>query len=297
MKPNVLVQLDADTQPSVFDAIVGVDAGVAQLLRHGGVKPADVRGLVHGALFTRGADSLKHSALFIGGSDVEAGEALLDASRKAFFGPFRVSVMFDANGCNTTAAAAVLALLQSLKQSRKAIEGVRIAVLGATGAVGQRIARLLLGLAEKFEVRVGSRRLDRAQAVAALLKDATGRDAVPMAAGTDHEVAKALEGAQAVVAAGAAGVTLLRKPLWGPARVLIDLNAVPPVGIEGVEPADRGNERDGALCWGALGVGATKMKIHKRALQSLFESNDRVIDAEECLEIGRGLRDEEKTPR
>jgi hypothetical protein len=94
-----------------------------------------------------------------------------------------------------------------------------------------------------------------------------------------------------VVAAGAAGVTLLPQSvrIATGVRVLIDLNAVPPLGIEGVEATDRGVERDGALCWGALGVGGPKMKIHRRAIQALFESNTAVLDAEECLAIGRSL--------
>ena len=29
------------------------------------------------------------------------------------------------------------------------------------------------------------------------------------------------------------------------------------------------------------------MKIHKRAIKALFESNDRILDAEEILELGR----------
>jgi hypothetical protein len=72
--------------------------------------------------------------------------------------------------------------------------------------------------------------------------------------------------------------------------VLIDLNAVPPAGIVGVDPADKGKERDGVLCWGALGVGGTKMKIHKKAIQELFTSNEKILDAEECLAIGRSLQ-------
>ena len=58
-------------------------------------------------MFTRGGKMLKNSAVFIGGSDVQAGEQLLAATQKAFFGAVRVSVMLDSNGANTTAAAAV----------------------------------------------------------------------------------------------------------------------------------------------------------------------------------------------
>ena len=73
-------------------------------------------------------------------------------------------------------------------------------------------------------------------------------------------------------------------------KVAIDLNAVPPLGIEGLSATDRGTDRDGARAWGAIGIGGTKMKIHKKAVQELFTANDRVLDAEEVLELGRTLK-------
>ena len=125
MKPKILIQLDTDPQPSVFDAVVAVDAGVEHLFRHGGVTPENVRDLVYGALFTRGPADLSATAIFIGGSNVAAGEAVLEAVKKTFFGPFQVSVLFDANGANTTAAAAVLAALQSHGGSLEGVTGRR----------------------------------------------------------------------------------------------------------------------------------------------------------------------------
>jgi hypothetical protein len=72
-------------------------------------------------------------------------------------------------------------------------------------------------------------------------------------------------------------------------RVAIDLNAVPPVGIEGVEPTDKGIDREGVICYGAIGVGGTKMKIHKAAIAKLFTANNLVLDAEEIYAIAREL--------
>ncbi|MHC5539311.1 methylene-tetrahydromethanopterin dehydrogenase N-terminal domain-containing protein, partial [Singulisphaera rosea] len=69
-KPTILIQLDTDPQPSVFDAVVAADAGVDHLFRHAGIRPEAVRDLVYGALFTRGADDLHRTAIFVGGSDV-----------------------------------------------------------------------------------------------------------------------------------------------------------------------------------------------------------------------------------
>ncbi len=286
-KPTILVQLDVDPQPSVFDGVVAVDAGVAHLFRHAGVAPGAVRDLVHGALFTRGPADLRATAVFVGGSDVAAAEAVLEAVKATFFGPFRVSVLFDPNGSNTTAAAAVLAILDGLGGS---VEGVRAAVLGGTGPVGGRVARLLAGLGA--DVALGSRDLGRAQAAATKIQQRVGKPLDSFATADPAALAKGLEGASVIVAAGAAGVTLLprstRAGLSG-VKVLIDLNAVPPLGIEGVEATDKRADRDGALAWGALGVGGTKMKIHKAALRALFETNDRVIDAEEALALGRSL--------
>jgi hypothetical protein len=286
-KPTILIQLDVDPQPSVFDGVVAVDSGVAHLFRHGGVTPAAVRDLVHGALFTRGPADLRSTAIFVGGSDVAKAEAVLNAVKSTFFGPFRVSVLFDANGSNTTAAAAVLAVLDGLGGN---IEGQRVAVLGGTGPVGGRVGRLLAGLGAN--VALGSRDPGRAQAAASRIQEKTGKPVAAFATADVDSLARGVEGASVIVAAGAAGVTLLprsvRSTLVG-VKVLIDLNAVPPMGIEGVEAGDKRADRDGSLAWGALGVGGTKMKIHKAALKKLFASNDRVIDAEEALAIGQSL--------
>ena len=72
--------------------------------------------------------------------------------------------------------------------------------------------------------------------------------------------------------------------------VAVDLNAVPPLGIGGLEVTDKAVPRDGVLSYGAIGVGGTKMQIHKAAIAQLFDRNDQVLDAEEVYEIGRDLQ-------
>lgn len=287
-KPTILLQLDTDPQPSVFDGVVAVDAGVDHLFRHGGVTPETVRELVHGCLFTRGPSDLHRTAIFIGGSDVSAGERLLEAVKATFFAHFQVSVLFDANGANTTAAAAALAAVEGMGGS---LQGVEAAVLAATGPVGQRVARLLGRLGAN--VSVGSRKLDRARTVAGSLEAVTGGRFTPFSSEEPDRLAAGLARASVVVAAGAAEALLLplsvRQDLKA-LKVVIDLNAVPPVGVEGVKSADKGAERDGVKSWGAIGVGGSKMKIHRKTLQDLFTSNDKVLDAEEILAIGQSLR-------
>jgi hypothetical protein len=287
-KRTILIQLDSDPQPSAFDRVVATDAGADVLFSYGSVKPEQVRDLIHGAIFTRGPADLKRTALFIGGSDVAAGEALLAEALRHMLPQYglRVSVLLDANGANTTAAAAVRAAARHLDLAQ-----ARALVLGGTGPVGQRVARLLAR--QGAEVRVASRQLARAAGVAdAIRARVPGARLEPAAVTGLDELQSALSGRTLVVAAGAAGVVLLPKEARSACpglKVAIDLNAVPPLGIEGVGAGDKGVERDGAVCYGALGVGGTKMKIHRAAVARLFESNDQVLDAEEVYALAEGL--------
>ena len=92
--------------------------------------------------------------------------------------------------------------------------------------------------------------------------------------------------------AGPAGVLLVPRAAWQKREGLIaacDLNAVPPLGIDGVEVNDDGKDRDGVTTFGAIGVGGFKMKIHKACIARLFERNDGVLDAETIAELAAGL--------
>src|SRR5262249_41582537 len=91
-KRKILIQLDSDPHPSVFDRVVAIDAGADEVFSYGSVKPEQVRELVHGAIFTRGPDDLKRTVIFIGGSDVTAGEKLLVEARKHMIPAARLSV-------------------------------------------------------------------------------------------------------------------------------------------------------------------------------------------------------------
>ncbi|MBI4390999.1 MAG: methylenetetrahydrofolate dehydrogenase [candidate division NC10 bacterium] len=282
---KVLLQLDSDRQPSAFDRIVALDAGVDEVLSYGGLVPADVASLVHGVIFTRGPQELHHTALWAGGGDVAAGEALLEAAQKAFFGPFRVSLMMDSNGCNTTAAAAVARLAGVVD-----LKGARAVILAGTGPVGLRAA-VLLGR-EGASVTLSSRSMERAQAACERLRSRFGVEVTPAEARDDRGVARAVEGAQVCLAAGAAGTTLLRRAVWAThptLKAMADVNAVPPLGIEGIEATDKGTERDGRKVFGALGVGGLKMKVHKACVVRLFERNDQVLDIDVIYAVARSL--------
>jgi hypothetical protein len=95
-----------------------------------------------------------------------------------------------------------------------------------------------------------------------------------------------------IISAGAAGVEFLseemRKSIDSLA-VAIDLNAVPPAGLAGIGVTDKGATKEGVVCYGAIGVGGAKMKIHKAALKMLFESNDQALDTTAIFRIGEEL--------
>jgi hypothetical protein len=285
-KRRILIQLDNDPAPSVFDRVVAIDAGVEELFAYGGIEPDHVESYVHGAIFTRGLADLQHTAFFVGGRNVVRAEEILSAVERAFVGPFRTSVMLDPNGANTTAAAAVLTASQHLDLAH-----IKALVLGGTGPVGHRVALLLAR--QKAAVWIASRSRGRAQDVCnAIQAKIPAAHVYPAAESLAESIAHHPEQFHLVISAAAPGVrTVSRDHLVGntSVRVLMDLNAVPPLGVEGIQVTDAGREENGILHFGAIGVGGPKMKIHKASIAKLFTANDQSLDAEQIFDIGQRL--------
>ena len=285
---KILIQLDTDEHPSTFDAIVAHDADVDVLLRYGGIEPDVVKGLVQSAFFTRGPKDLANMAVWVGGSSVGAGEKVLAAVQEAFFGPFQVSAMLDSNGCNTTAATTVARLAGEID-----LKDRRVVIVGA-GAVGLRAAALLND--EGCEVTVSgipaSRFGDKPYRRARGLDVAEERDMKTVEPEDDEALAKVLDGASLVLAAGPAGVELLPESVWrklDSIEVLADFNAAEPLGIEGTGAEDELEDYDGKRVLGALAIGGPKMKVHKACVRRLFESNDAILDVDGVFEIAKEL--------
>ena len=99
---------------------------------------------------------------------------------------------------------------------------------------------------------------------------------------------KVIKSVDLIVSAGGPGVEMLTEAQLSQAistTVCIDLNAVPPAGITSIQATDT-ERRDGTkILYGALGIGEIKMKLHKAAIQQLFQTNDQWLDAEELLTI------------
>jgi methylenetetrahydrofolate/methylenetetrahydromethanopterin dehydrogenase (NADP+) len=282
---KLLYQFDTDPHPSVFDNVVGYDGGADHITAYGGVNAANVGGLVEGAIFTRSPKDKKNTAIFVGGSNMPQGESMLAAIRGKFFGKFRVSVMFDCNGSNTTSAAAVAWLAHG-----RALAGKRAVVLAGSGPVGQRAAALLAR--EGAEVAITGRKHAVVQAACEAVKARFGVQVEAIEAPGNEDRAAALKGAQIVLAAGASGITLLEAKQWqeNPSLELIaDANAAPPPGIVGVGSSDRGTSSHGKILFGALGFGALKLAVHRACIARLFEQNELLLDAEEIYGVAKEM--------
>ena len=282
---KLLYQFDTDPHPAVFDNVVAYDGGADHVTAYGGVTPANVGGLVDGAIFTRAPKDKKLTAIFVGGSNMGQGEALFKAVRKKFFAGFRVSVMLDSNGSNTTAAAGVAWLAHG-----RSLAGKRAVVLAGTGPVGERAAGMLAK--EGARVAITGRSLARVQEVASRVSERAKVEIEAIEAPDNAARARAIEGAQVVFATGAAGVKLLDESAWkdhAQLELLSDANATPELGIEGVDMMDKGKERHGKLVWGALGFGALKIALHRACVAKMFEQNDLVLDGEEIYAIAKTM--------
>ena len=283
---KLLLQLDSSRLPSVFDRIVAYDSGADEVMSYGGITEADVRDLIYGCIFTRGPKDLKHTAVFIGGSDMAVGEVLLAAAKRAFFGSFTVSLMLDSNGSNTTAVAAVAKMLQAAGDVR----GKRVLIVAGTGPVGIRAAGLFARAGA--EVIITSRKAEAGERARDLVAKRFGGTVRAVTMPDAAEAVRACKDAELVLNAGPAGVMLVPKQAWANRprlKVIADVNAVPPLGVEGVEPMDDGVTKDGVRCFGALAIGNLKMKVHKACVARLFERNDLVLDAETIADVAREL--------
>jgi len=282
---KVLLQLDSSRLASVFDQIVAYDAGADVIMSYAGVTEGDVRDLIHGCIFTRPPKDLKNTAVWIGGNNMSAGEQLLAMAQDSVFGPFKVSMMLDSNGSNTTAVAAVM----KLQHAVGSFAGRSALITAGSGPVGTRAAGLMAKAGA--DVTITTRRTTGGT-VATQIQQRFGGTVHELTMADASGAAKALDGAEVLLNAGAASVCMVPKDAWharSSLKAAADINAVPPLGIEGIDVMDNGADRDGVVAFGALGVGNLKMKIHKACIARLFEKNDQVLDVESISDIALEL--------
>jgi methylenetetrahydrofolate/methylenetetrahydromethanopterin dehydrogenase (NADP+) len=283
---KLLLQLDTSRLPSVFDQVVAYDAAADEIMSYGGVTEGDVRDLIHGCIFTRGPKDLHNTAVWIGGNNMSAGEQILAMAQDALFPPFSVSMMLDSNGSNTTAVAAVVKIEETLGD----LHGKKALILAGTGPVGQRAAGLLSK--DGARVTITSRKPEQGEKARQFIGARFNVEVEAVALSDPSKLPELLEGVDILLNSGPAGVQMVPKSAWTAVKTLkvaVDLNAVPPLGIEGVEVNDAGVQRNGVTVFGAFGIGNFKTKLHKECVARLFTRNDLVLDAETIADVAREM--------
>ena len=259
---KLLFLFDTDAYASVFDTVVAYDGGADRVTGYANVTPENVGALVDGTIYTRGGKDKQSTAIFVGGGDMPKGEAVLAAVKKRFFGPFRVSVMLDSNGSNTTAAAGVALLAKAKK-----LKGKKAVVLAGTGPVGMRAAAFLTQ--ESADVTITSRTKDKGEQAAKAIEQRFNVKVKAVEGVDDKTRAEAVKDANIVFAAGAIGFQLLPLSAWKDnpnIQLIADVNAQPP-----------------------LGIGGLKLKLHRACIGKLFESSEGVFDAEEIYALAKEM--------
>lgn len=252
---NILHMVTPLKHMSPFDVNMALDAGYDAVLPYTAVTVEEITGLVQDAIFSRPPKIGARTALFIGGKNATVALDMLEKAKKALVPPFGISFFADPSGSFTTAAAMVACVEKVLNDKRnRGLRGLKIAVFGATGVVGF-TAGVIAALEDADVTLVGYDGIKRVADAAVEIKARFGVGVHAADGSDDARKADILKNAEAVLAAGRAGVQILTKDQIAAARNLLvaaDINAVPPAGIEGLE----GNANGGELPGGALGIGA-----------------------------------------
>lgn len=278
---------------SPFDVNMAVDAGFDVVAPYTDVDLREVQGLVQDAIFSRPPKEGRRTAVLIGGRDPILAIDMLEAAKKAMVPPhFEISVMADPSGAFTTAAAMVAVAERYLKRFGRSLEGTVVAVFGATGPVGS-VAGLMAARAGARAILVGYDGLQRVTLRADQFGERFGVALEPADGSDDAKKLAILKRAEVVLAAGRAGTRIIPKEQLAAATqllVAIDVNAVPPPGIEGVDAFDDGKPIEGlaAVGVGALAVGNVKFKTEQALLTSMRDAEPRRrIGIDEALNEAR----------
>jgi methylene-tetrahydromethanopterin dehydrogenase len=284
----LLYLISSDPFVSPFDINMAYDAGFDAVTPYAGVTVSAVTALVQDVMFSRGPKGARRSSIFFAGSDLGASEQMLTAARDALFDPFRIGLMIDPRGGYTTAAA-LLAKVGALAGSA-GIGDLRdrtVLVAAGTGGVGR--AAAAMAARDGARVLLTSRKEESAANAAREVAALFQADVEPRMSRSEEMLAELAATADVVLATGTAGVQLLSRrtvqSLRGP-KILADVNAVPPVGIEGLKPQDDGVEQaPGILGLGALAIGGLKFQIESSLLKDLIRSDKSpVIDSRAARE-------------
>ena len=291
---NILHMVTPLKHMSPFDVNMALDAGYDAVLPYTGVTVDEITGLVQDAIFSRPPKTGARTALFIGGKSATVALDMLAKARKALVPPFAISFFADPSGSFTTAAAMVACAEKVLREKKKRdLRGLKIAVFGATGVVG--FSAAVIAALEGADVTlVGYDGIKRVSDAATEIKARFGATVHAADGSDDGKKTTILSDAQAIFAAGRAGVQILTSAQVAGAKNLLiaaDINAVPPSGIEGL----KGNANGEALVGDALGIGAyaiggIKYKTEFGLFQKMIEAAKPVaFDFRDAFALAREL--------
>ena len=243
--PSLLFFLDTDYRASPFDICMAYDAGFNAVIPYENVSPEDAKKIVQDALFSRGPKGAKLTCFFIGGKNKDKAEEVLETVKNAMFSPFVSPIIIDPGGAYTTAAAMIAKVENALSEHKLGSLSDKTCAIFGTGAVGRTAAVLLARLG--CDVTIISTNPNRSDGVeyienvAGSLLKKHGVTVQGVYAPRREEKIQVLKKADIIFCAAAPGVQIIKMDMLEELKlmkVMVDINAVPPLGIEGMKPND-----------------------------------------------------------
>jgi len=295
MAKNILHMMTPLAHMSPFDINMAIDAGYDAAVPYTNVSLDEITGLIQDAMFSRSPRDAARTGVFIGGKDALVALDMLDAAGKALLKPFEISIFADPAGSFTTAAAMIAVVEKTLREKKgRELRGASVLIFGATGVVGTAsgVIAALEGASVSFVGRDGT---ERARTHAAEINRRFGVDIAVADGSTAEKRAAILAAAEVVLCAAKAGVKLLDVAQIASASKLLvtaDVNAVPPLGIEGLDLHANGAPIGGrgALGIGALAIGNVKYRTESGLFKQMTESKTPLrLDFRQAFALARTL--------
>jgi methylene-tetrahydromethanopterin dehydrogenase len=302
--PSLLFYLDTDPKASPFDICMAYDAGYNAVVPYENVTAEDSKTIALDALLSRGPKGAKNTVFMIGGKNAEKAEEIFEAIKNAMFPPFKGNIIIDPAGAYTTAAAMVAKAENALLANKLGdLKDKTCAIMG-TGAVGQIAAVLLAKMGCNVMIAsLNPKRVDgkeHAEGIAKLLAKDHGVQVQGIFAPTAASKIEIIKKADVIMCAGVRGVRIIDKEMLNEVKhmkVLLDINAVPPLGVEGIELKDDMKEMmPGIFTIGALAVGELKHKLEKEILREARTPGKDVYNYNVALPMARKLLEKDLFP-
>jgi methylene-tetrahydromethanopterin dehydrogenase len=302
--PHLLFYLDTDPKASPFDICMAYDAGYNAVIPYENVTAEDSKTIALDALLSRGPKGAKNTVFMIGGKNAEKAEEVLEAVKNAMFPPFKGNIIVDPAGAYTTAAAMVAKAENALVSNKLGeLKDKTCAIMG-TGAVGQIAAVLLAKMGCNVMIAsLNPKRVDgkeHAERIAKLLAKDHGVQVEGVYAPTAASKIEILKKADVIMCAGIRGIQIIDKEMLNEVKhmkVLLDINAVPPLGIEGINLKDDMKEiMSGIFAIGAIAVGELKHKLEREILREARTSGKDVFNYNVALPLARKLLEKSLFP-